>query len=83
MRLSKKRREAIILCFVRTTKGCLVEDLGKLLAAMGARLGGPVTESELRRAIQWGLRQSRRSGAAFERRLREERQRLADGGAAP
>jgi len=57
MRLSRKRREQLILNFVRATQGRLVEDLGELLAVL---MGGPVTEEELRRAIAWSLRRSKR-----------------------
>jgi DNA-binding transcriptional regulator YdaS (Cro superfamily) len=48
----------------------LVENLGELLAKMAALMGGPVTEEELRAAIAWSLRRSKRAGALFERRLR-------------
>jgi hypothetical protein len=76
-RLSKKRREAIVLC------GGLVEDRGELLAGMSLRMGGPVTEGELRRAFQWALRWSRRQAASFERKLRTARTKSgADRGAA-
>jgi len=82
-RLSRKRKERIILAYVLTTRGRLPTHLGELLNAMSSRMGGPVSEAEVRKAIKWSLAQSRRSGAAFQRRLREERQRMADGGAAP
>ena len=72
MRLSRKRREAIILCFVRVTGGGLVADLGALLASMREHVPD-VTEAEVRKSIAWSLRQSRRSGLEFERRLRGRR----------
>jgi hypothetical protein len=81
-RLSRQRKEQIVMAYVLTTRGRLPTHLGELLQAMRERMG-EVSEEEVRKSIAWSLQQSRRSGAAFERRLREERQRMADGGAAP
>jgi 3-methyladenine DNA glycosylase AlkD len=72
MRLSRKRREAIILAFVRVTKGYPVRSLSGLLAALREHVAD-VTEAEVRKSIAWSLRQSRRSGALFERKLRAAR----------
>ena len=61
MRLTRPRREAIIMTFVLVTNGRLPTHLGELLRAM--RLGIPdLSEDELRRAIRWALR--RKLGAA-------------------
>lgn len=68
-RLSRQRRERIVLAYVLVNRGRLPTHLGKLLEAMRERVPG-VSEDEVRRAIQWSLRRSRRSGAKFARRLR-------------
>src|SRR5215471_2979499 len=82
-RLSRRRKEQIVMAYVLATGGRLPTHLGELLRAMRRRMG-PVTEEELRRAIAWSLAQSRRSGAAFERKLRAARTMSgADRGAAP
>src|SRR5262245_61877097 len=79
MRLSRKRREQLVLGYVRAMKGRLPRSLNEVLTKMAALMGGPVGESELRRAIQLALRQSGRSGAEFERKMRaQRRERLAD-----
>jgi len=61
MRLTRRRKEAIVLAYVLATNGRLPTHLGELLAAMRERMG-PVTEDEVRRAIRWALR--RKLGAA-------------------
>jgi len=75
MRLSRRRKEQIVMAYVLTTRGRIPTHLGELLKAMRRRMGW-VTEEEVRRSIEWSLRQSRRSGAEFERKMRA--QRLAD-----
>ena len=80
-RLMRRRKEQIVMAYVLATGGRLPTHLGELLRAMRRRMG-PVTEEEVRAAIKWSLQQSRRSGAAFERRIRAERTKSgADGSA--
>jgi len=79
-RLMRRRKEQIVMAYVLATGGRLPTHLGELLRAMRERMGD-VSEDEVRRAIAWSLRRSRRQAALFERRLRT--QRLADRGAAP
>jgi len=67
----RRRREAIILAYALVTGGRLPTDLGELLRAMRERMG-EVSEEEVRKAIAWSLRRSKRSAALFERRLRTE-----------
>jgi hypothetical protein len=54
-RLTRRRKEEIVMCYVLATGGRLPTHLGELLAAMRSRMG-PVTEDEVRRAIRWALR---------------------------
>jgi len=68
IRLSTRRKEEIVRAYVLATGGRLPTDLDKLLAAMRARMGA-VSESEVRAALDWSLRRSRRAGAAVERKL--------------
>ena len=68
-RLSRRRKERIILAYVLACGGRLPTRLSELLAAMRARMG-PVTEDEVRKALAWAIARSRRSGAQFARKLR-------------
>jgi DNA-binding transcriptional regulator YdaS (Cro superfamily) len=65
-RLTRQRRERIILAYVVATGGRLPTHLGRLLAAMRARMG-EVSEEEVRRAIAWVLKPRRRSGVLLPR----------------
>jgi len=55
-RLSKARKEQIIMAYVLATKGRLPDDLDKLLRDTRAIIGD-VSEADLRKAFRWGLRQ--------------------------
>jgi len=68
-RLSRRRKEQIVMAYVLTTRGRLPTHLGELLRGMRARIGD-VSEGEVRAAIAWSLQRSKRAGALFERRLR-------------
>lgn len=59
MRRATRRKEEIVQCFVVATGGRLPTDLEALLCAMRAQIPD-ITEAELRCAIQWALRRSRR-----------------------
>jgi hypothetical protein len=59
MRLSRRRKEEIVMAYIVATGGRVPTDLEALLGAMRSRMG-PVTEDEVRRAIKWALQQSRR-----------------------
>jgi hypothetical protein len=72
MRLSKKRRERIVMAYVLATRGRLPTDLGELLAKMREHVPD-LTGDDLRKAFAWVLRWSRRSAASFERKLRLSR----------
>ena len=57
-RLSKARKEAIIMAYVMVTRGRLPTNLNNLLTDM--RLTIPdLTESDLRKAIAWALKPKR------------------------
>ena len=62
----RERFERLVHAFVLVTDGRLAEDLGELLRAMGERVPD-VSEGELRDAIAWSLRRTKRRGAALER----------------
>jgi hypothetical protein len=66
MKLPTRRKEQIVQCYVLATRGRLPEDLDQLLGAMRQSIG-ELTESEVRAAIAWSLRRSKR----LERRLRQ------------
>jgi hypothetical protein len=55
MRLTRRRKEQIVMAYVLTTRGRLPTHLGELLRGMRERMG-PVSEDEVRRAIRWMLR---------------------------
>src|SRR5262245_66462464 len=63
-RLSKARKEQIVLAYVLTTRGVLPDDLDKLLRSIRERVGGDVTEHDVRKAIKWALRQPRPRAAS-------------------
>jgi len=65
MKLPTRRKVAIVQCYVMATGGRLPTDLDQLLGVMRQSIGD-VTESEVRAAIAWSLRRSKR----LERRLR-------------
>jgi len=54
--MTTARKEAIAMAYVLVTKGRLPANLNNLLRAMG-EIVGDVTESEVRSAIAWALRQ--------------------------
>ena len=68
LKLSRRRKEAIIMAYVLATGGRLSTDLDKLLDAMRAQIGrGEVADQ--RAAIAWSLRRSKRQEALLARRL--------------
>jgi len=71
MKKATRRKEQIVLCYVVATGGRLPENLGNLLRAIREVIPD-VTESDLRAAITWSLRRSRRKAALIERKLRSE-----------
>ena len=64
-RLTRRRREAIVLAYVLTTRGRLPTHLGELLAAMSSRMGGPVTEDEVRRVANGAQATAHGSGSMW------------------
>jgi len=65
MKLPTRRKEQIVFAFVLATSGRLPTDLDKLLAAMRESIPD-LSEGEVRTALTWSLRRSRR----LERKLR-------------
>jgi hypothetical protein len=55
-RLSKARKEQIVMAYVLATKGHLPTNLDKLLGDM-REIMGDVSEAEVRASIKWALRQ--------------------------
>ena len=69
--MKKARREQIVMAYVLATGGRLPEDLDKLLAAI-RELVPDLTEADLRDAIAWSLRWTKRQEAWVEWMLRNE-----------
>jgi hypothetical protein len=59
-RMKRERKEQIVWGYVMATKGRLPTDLHKLLHDMHEIIGD-VTESEVRAAIKWALREPRQA----------------------
>src|SRR5262245_46519940 len=68
MKFPTRRKQEIVRAYVLATGGRLPTDLDALLAAMRSHIGD-LSDAEVRCAIAWSLRRSRRAGAALERKL--------------
>jgi len=55
-RMKTARKEQIVMACVLATKGRLPNDLAKLISDTCAMIGD-VSEADVRKAIEWGLRQ--------------------------
>src|SRR5262249_26583078 len=62
-RMTRARKEQIVMAYVLVTRGRLPTNLNTLLDAM-RKMIGDVTESEVREAIAWALRQPKRPRVA-------------------
>jgi hypothetical protein len=71
MKNATRRKEQIALCYVVASGGRLPENLGNLLRAIREVIPD-VTESDLRDAITWAIRRTKRKAALIERMLRNE-----------
>jgi hypothetical protein len=68
-RMKTARKQDIVMAYVLATKGRLPDNLDKLLQAM-REIIGDVSESEVRKAIAWALRQTKRPHARIIRTVR-------------
>ena len=74
-----ERFQQIVMCYVRALNGRWPEqcNLGDVLQAI-SEVVPDVTATELREAVSWSLRESRREGARIEAAMLRERRAMSD-----